>query len=113
MVKKELPYREKEGAMNGKGKAEFFDLATIDEMYGHVRLFSTCTLHTGCSIGYHTHEQETEFYYIIQGEAVVNDNGTEVVMGPGELMSTGNGAGHSIENRSAEDLVFLAMIVTA
>ena len=113
MVKKELPHREKDGVQGGRGAIEFSDLASIDETYGHIRLLSTCTLHPGCSIGYHTHEQETEFYYILQGEAVVSDNGTEVVMHPGQVMSTGNGQGHSIENRTQSDVVILAMIVTA
>lgn len=112
MVKRELPYREKESVQKGRGTVGFSDLAAVEETYGHVRLFSTCTLRPGCSIGYHTHENETEFYYILQGEAVVNDNGTELVMKPGQVMSTGDGAGHSIENLGKEDLVFLAMIVT-
>ena len=91
----------------------FADLATKAEMYDHARLFSIVTLKPGCSIGYHIHEQETEYYYILSGEAVVSDNGTEVTMLPGDLMSTGNGDGHSIENRSDKDMAFLALIVLA
>lgn len=108
-----LPRREASEVQKGNGTVQFADLATKAEMYDNARLFSIVTLKPGCSIGYHIHEQETEYYYILSGEAVVNDNGTEVTMLPGDLMSTGNGAGHSIENRSDKDMAFLALIVLA
>jgi mannose-6-phosphate isomerase-like protein (cupin superfamily) len=60
-------------------------------MYDHGRLFAHVTLEPGRSIGYHTHEGETEFYYIIKGEGVFNDNGTDVTVYPGDTCATSYG----------------------
>ena len=97
---------------NGKGNVQMKVLAKPDEMYKHARLFNHVTIQPGCSIGYHTHEHETEFYYIIKGEGVFNDNGTEVVLKAGDLGATGYGEGHAIENRSDEPMEMIALIVT-
>ncbi|MEG0780828.1 MAG: cupin domain-containing protein [Oscillospiraceae bacterium] len=113
MIKKEYPIRTPEGVQGGNGVCIMRDLAVGDEMYHHARLFASVTLHPGCSIGWHVHEKETEFYYILKGTATVSDNGEEKTMLPGDVMKTGDGAGHSIENRTTEDLDFVALIVQA
>lgn len=56
----------------------------------------------GCSIGDHPHDHETEFYYIIKGEGVFNDNGKEIVVRPGDICATGYGEVHGLENRGTE-----------
>lgn len=103
--------RSPEGVQKGNGVIKFMDLATKEQMYGHARLFSQITLDPGCSIGYHIHEHETEFYFMLQGEAAVNDNGTEITLRPGDVTATAHGEGHSIENRTDEPVVFMALIV--
>lgn len=102
----------KSNAFGGNGDLDIKVLATADEMYKGARLFNHVTLNPGCSLGYHPHEHETEFYYILKGEAVFNDNGTEVVLGPGDLGATGYGEYHSLENRTNEIVEFIALIVT-
>ena len=97
---------------NGKGMAKLKDLATKEQMYDHARLFSHIVLDPGCSIGYHTHTHETEFYYMLKGEAVFSDNGKEVLLHAGDIGATGYGEGHSLENRSQEPVELIALIVT-
>ena len=41
-----------------------------------VRLFSRITIPAGGSIGYHIHEQEAEFFYVLSGEGMMDDNGS-------------------------------------
>ena len=53
---------------NGNGLVHFKDIANQDELYGHARLFSHLIIEPGRSIGEHTHEHETEFFYILKGE---------------------------------------------
>lgn len=96
---------------NGKGMAKMKSLATREELYEHGRLFAHVTLDPGCSIGYHNHVNETEWYYMIKGEGVFNDNGTEVIMHAGDIGATGYGEYHGMENRSDEPLEFIALIV--
>ena len=71
---------------NGKGLIHIKDLTDKEGLYGHGRMFSHVTVDPGCSIGYHNHEHETEFYYIIKGEAVFNDDGKEVIVHAGDIV---------------------------
>jgi len=97
--------------MNGNGIVHMKDLATREQMYDHARLFSHITLNPGCSIGYHPHQHETEFYYILKGDPILNDNGTEVTLHPGDVSATGYGQSHALENRTDEVVEFMALIV--
>ena len=78
----------------------------------NARMFAEITLNPGCSIGYHQHESETEYYFIVSGSGTVNDDGKEVQVKQGDSIITGNGASHSIKNTGTAPLVFHAVIVT-
>jgi len=78
----------------------------------NARLFSEMTLNPGCSIGYHQHNAETEYYFILAGAGTVNDNGTERQINQGDVMVIGNGESHSIKNTGNIPLVLHAVIVT-
>ena len=95
----------------GKGLIEIKDLAAKSELYDHARMFAHVTVHPGCSIGYHGHEHETEFYYILKGEAVFCDNGEETLLHPGDISATGFGQKHGLENRSDSDVELIALIM--
>ena len=97
---------------NGIGLTHIKELTDQKGLYNHGRLFAHVTVDPGNSIGYHPHHNETEFYYIIKGEAVFNDNGTEVVVHAGDICATGYGESHGLENRSSEPVELIALIVT-
>ena len=78
----------------------------------NARMFAEVTLNPGCSIGYHRHDSETEYYFILSGAGTVNDDGKEVQVNQGDSIITGNGASHSIKNTGSVPLVFYAVIVT-
>lgn len=48
---------------------------------------------------------------MIKGEAVFNDDGTEVTVRPGDICATGFGKRHGLENRSADPVELIALIV--
>lgn len=96
---------------NGKGLCNVKDLTDKEGLYNHGRMFAHVTIQPGCSIGDHPHVHETEFYYIIKGEGVFNDNGTEVILRAGDIAATGFGEVHGIENKSDEVLEMIALIV--
>ena len=96
---------------NGNGLIHLKDLTDKAGLYNHGRLFAHLTVEPGRSIGYHDHEHETEFFYILKGEGVFDDNGTKITVYPGDVCSTGYGASHSLENVSDEPLEFIALIV--
>ena len=103
------PRREK-NAQHGSGTILLKDLAAQDQFYGHTRLFTHIIVNPGCSIGYHTHQHETEFYYILSGEAAYSDNGTQTVLRAGDVSATGHGEGHGLENRSQSPVELIALI---
>lgn len=98
-------------AFEGKGTVLSKILTDKEGLYGHGRLFNHTIVNPGCSIGYHVHNHETEFYYILKGEAVFNDDGTEVILHAGDIGITGYGQGHGLENRSDEPVEMIALIV--
>ena len=57
----------------------------------------------------HWHEAEDELVYMLQGEAVLVEDGGETVLRPGDAAAFMAGVpnGHHLVNRSAEDAVFL------
>ncbi|MDY3281385.1 cupin domain-containing protein [Dysosmobacter sp.] len=102
----------REGCLHhGSGITKITDLATREQMYNTARLFARITLEPGCKIGYHLHENEVEFYYILQGEAVLVDNGQEVILYPGDVSATASGESHSLENRGTETVELMALVV--
>ena len=77
------------------------------------RLFGNIHLDPGASIGYHVLVGESELFYVIKGEAVYNDNGTEYPLCAGDTAIVTAGNGHSIANRGDEPVDLIALIVYA
>lgn len=82
-----------------------------EEMYGKGRVFAHTTVYPGSKIGYHTHNNESETYYILSGTAKLSDNGQEVILGPGDVAFTGDREGHSIEAIGPEPVEMIALIL--
>jgi quercetin dioxygenase-like cupin family protein len=95
----------------GVGEVKFTRILENDEFQGKGRLFSHNTLEPGCSLGYHQHKGDIEAYYILRGQATVNDNGTEVVVGPGDVVFTKDGESHSLANTGDTTLELIALIL--
>lgn len=94
----------------GEGEAFFTYLMNANEV-PHTRLFSTITLESGSSIGEHSHTDEIEYYWILQGEGIVTEADGEKTVKKGDLVVTGGGASHAIRNDGAQALIFLALII--
>ena len=107
----EMKVEEKERLRDGEGISHFVHLVDGNAQK-NARLFAEFTLNPGCSIGYHKHDAETEYYFILSGTGIVNDDGKEVQVKQGDSVITGNGASHSIKNTGSVPLVFHAIIVT-
>jgi mannose-6-phosphate isomerase-like protein (cupin superfamily) len=76
------------------------------------RLLSEIEIPPGAGIGRHDHQAETEYYIMLEGHAEVEDNGTKALVGPGDVVVTGNGAAHSITNTGMKPVKMIAVIVT-
>ena len=95
----------------GEGVSTVKDLAFAEDMYGKARMFAQMDIQPGCSIGYHAHNNETEYYYIIHGTGMFNDNGTEIPVKAGDFCSTGGGACHGMVNTGDDVLSIIGLII--
>ena len=107
----EMKGEDKERMRDGEGITHFTYLWD-GSTQKNARMLAEITLNPGCSIGYHQHESETEYYFILSGTGTVNDDGKEVQVTQGDSVITGNGAFHSIKNTGSVPLVFHAVIIT-
>ncbi len=109
--KKERSVQRVQNLQGGKGETMMELFLGQDELKRAGRLYAKVTLEPGCSIGYHTHQAESETYYILAGEGKYDDNGVEKILHAGDVSYTGPGCGHGIENVSDQRLVFIALIL--
>lgn len=107
MLKTEIRPRMREG----KGECAVTPLGG-DQAQKHLRVFSEIVLPPGASIGPHPHVAETEYYVILEGSGLVDDDGTPVNVKPGDIVITNGGATHSVENTGKLPLRMIAVIVT-
>lgn len=96
----------------GPGSLTMIDLTGGHGPCKNCRLVSEIIIPPGAGIGHHNHETETEYYIMLEGTAVVNDDGQDVTVGPGDVVITGDGAAHSITNTGTETVKMIAVIVT-
>jgi mannose-6-phosphate isomerase-like protein (cupin superfamily) len=107
----EMKVEKKERMRDGEGTAQLTYLLDASAEK-NARMFAEVKLEAGSSIGYHAHDNETEYYFIVSGNGSVNDNGTETPVAAGDSVITGGGASHSIKNTGTVPLIFHAVIVT-
>ncbi len=104
----------REKMRGGNGQVEFEHVLSKEELNGVGRLYAKIRLKPGCSIGRHQHVGETEPFYVLEGHGTfVEDDGTRVEVGPGDVCIIEPGQSHSMENNTDEDLVFMALIYNA
>jgi len=95
----------------GKGTVKIFHMLEKDELSGKGRLCAREIIAPGNSVGFHKHEGDFELYYVLEGEGLLNDNGFETTIRKGDVVRTGHGESHSIENVGDKDLELIAIIL--
>ncbi len=112
MIKKlsQMETKVNEHMRGGAGSVQVLELMGKNDVK-HCRMFSKLTIKPGCSIGKHEHVNETEYYWILEGEGTVTESDGDKLVKAGDLVITGGGASHAIRNDGDKDLVFLALII--
>ena len=95
----------------GKGHVIIKHILGERELNGKCGQYAEVTIEPGCTLGYQEHHGESETYYILSGEGMYNDNGTNRPVKAGDVTFTPNGCGHALDNTGKEDLVFMALII--
>ena len=112
IIKRETMKSEiRDNMRGGEGSISITHLAEKDVL-PHGRLMADIIIPVGASIGEHEHNDETEFYIILDGEGVVCDNGEDQSVIAGEVVVTPHGSSHSIRNTGSVPLKMIAVIIT-
>jgi uncharacterized cupin superfamily protein len=92
-------------AMSGRAKQALGNAAGLDQFGVNL----TRLMPGGRSAMNHWHENEDEFVYILQGEAVLVEGESETVLKAGDAagFKAGVAAGHHLENRTGTDTLYL------
>jgi len=107
----DMKSEQRERMRGGEGTVGLLSIVPADDLPAKARLFSVVTLQKGCSIGSHIHENETEIFYILEGEGMLNDNGVNKTLRAGDCNVCPSGHSHAIANEKEEPLKFIAAIV--
>lgn len=83
-----------------------------DNLPPHVTFIGETTMNPGCSIAPHEHHGECEIYYVLEGEAVLYDNGVERPFRVGELCICYDGCSHGWRNETDQPVRILAFMAT-
>ena len=94
----------------GKGILNKWDYIKDQIPCSNITTFSYLELEPNSQIGVHRHIDDFEVYCFIEGEGKVDDNGTESVIEPGDLLITGAGECHSLTNTGEVNLSLIAFI---
>lgn len=107
----DMPLEERPRMRGGEGTIALRAAMAPGDYASPVRLFSRITVPVGGSIGYHIHEQEEEFYYVLSGQGKMDDNGTVVSLAAGDATVQETIEGHGVVNTGSTPLELLAVIV--
>ncbi|MCD8249557.1 MAG: cupin domain-containing protein [Lachnospiraceae bacterium] len=98
-------------ARGGEGTLEMHHILKPEELNGHGRFYAMVKFPPHSSIGVHEHIGETEPYYILSGHGIFIDNdGSRIPVGPGDVCLIECGQSHGLENNSDEELRLMALI---
>ncbi len=86
-----------------------FNLATVIESADKTVGFHYNIMAKDASIGKHYHSEETEYYYIIRGEAEYDDNGTMCTLRAGDIAACKGGEYHAVRAIS-DEFIFVGII---
>lgn len=69
------------------------------------------TLPPGSTLGRHSHTGEHELFMILSGKVEAEDNGEKVILEPFDVLLTGDGGFHALNNIFDEDMVMVSCIL--
>lgn len=64
-------------------------------------------VYAGRRLSLQRHRRRSEHWFVVRGEALVTREGERIAVGAGGSVDIPCGAAHRIENRGAEELVFI------
>ncbi len=95
----------------GGGSVNILNFVSKENLPSKARLMGLITLEKGCGIGKHEHTGESEIFFVLSGQGVLDDNGTVRAIQQGDCSLCRSGESHAITNESDEPLKLIAAII--
>lgn len=95
----------------GEGVAKIDLLFDTKTFYSRPTWMGMVTLGPNDTVGYHQHTRDMEIYTVVKGKGIFNDNGTEVIVEPGDTTVTKIGEWHGIKAYDCDELSFVATVI--
>ncbi len=96
----------KPGPAPHRGPGRSTGYSFFEKAEGFKQVFRKRVLHPGAAIGYHP-QKEDEVYYILSGEGVMQMNGKEFPVKPGDAILTRPGSSHGLKQTGKDDLALI------
>jgi len=93
----------------GAGPISFRRLMDESQFASGLDFVDYTVIPAGSSIGKHFHVDTEEFYFVVDGTALININGREHRSGPGTLAVVRSGQWHSLTNHTHTDVTILVV----
>ena len=103
--------QEKKRVHEGEGLIEVSRPFTRPDFKGPWHFVDYAVLPPGTSIGLHTHGNNEELYFILEGEGAMTVNEEQRRVVKGDLILNPPGGTHGLENRSNKNLSILVLEV--
>lgn len=95
----------------GVGSIEIRKKLTKDDQVEGLFLFAQVMIKPYSTIGYHSHPDDAETYYVVKGEGIfLNHNNERIPVKAGDLCSIKKGQSHGMENPTGDDLEIIAIV---
>jgi len=107
----DLPVEFRVNMRGGDGTVSIFHAAAKATLPAGLRLHAQLFLPPGASIGEHVHENETELFYVLQGQGEMLQDGGWMPLSPGDATATCGGQSHALRNTGEDPFVLMATIV--
>ena len=96
----------KEGVAPHNGPGRSTGYSFFDKVASFKYVFRKRVLHPGAAIGYHL-QKEDEVYYILSGTGIMQMNGKEFPVQPGDAILTLPGSSHGLKQTGKDDLALM------
>lgn len=96
----------KPGPAPHKGPGRSTGYSFFEKAADFKQVFRKRVLHPGAAIGYHP-QKEDEVYYILSGTGVMQMNGKDFPVKPGDAILTRPGSSHGLKQTGKDDLALI------
>lgn len=106
---RDMPTEFEDQPAGGVGQMTFHTLLKPEVLGGRTGMFAVITLEPGNTVGEHLHDTDSEVFFLLEGEAVMLEDGKCYPVAAGDIEYCPKGHSHGLEPRGDRAVKFLAL----